>query len=454
MAVENTTNIAGLDDTLPAGTDTKSEGDNHLRLLKTVLKHVFAGFPGEVLLAAAEAQGATVNDYVLTVAPAPTAYAANTAVVFRANHANTGAATLKVGSLAAKSLVNPEGTPLRANAITATTWVLAIYDGTSFRLMGGGNSQAIYDYANQLAFQAALPNQAGNDRKFLRTDGSNASWQDALPVYAPGNEPLTDIGDILVSGLGIKRFVYGLYTLSELPTKYRQGGKLTHTTNTVTAAAGCWRDVGDELDIVLATSMTKTLQTSGAWAAGDNANGIFTGVRANSTWYHLFVIRNDATGAVDLGFDTSVTAANRPAGWTAYRRLGAVFTTATGNIFSFVNFGRRFTYNSPASDLVNAGLGNLNQTAITVTVPVGIQTLALLIASVLPPSAATVSVGISSPGLVSTTSSLLATGGNASIAEVSRVTSTTRGIAIQANINTFASGLYIFTTGYEDFLDD
>ena len=184
MAVENTTNIAGLDDTLPLGSDMKSEGDNHLRLIKTVLKHGFSGFPGEVLLAATEAQGGTVNDYVLTVAPAPTAYAANTAVVFRANHANTGAATLKVGALAAKAFVNPEGTPLRANAITATTWVLAVYDGTNFRLIGGGNSQAIYDYANQLAFQAALPAQAGNGGKFLQTDGADASWQFPLPAQA------------------------------------------------------------------------------------------------------------------------------------------------------------------------------------------------------------------------------------------------------------------------------
>ena len=202
MAVENTTNIAGLDDTLPTGTDTKSEGDNHLRLLKTVLKHVFAGFPGEVLLAATEAQGATVNDYVLTVAPAPTAYATNTVVVFRANHANTGAATIKVGALAAKALLNPEGTALRANAITATTWALAIYDGTNFRMIGGGNSQAIYDYANQLAFQAALPEQAGNGGRFLRTDGAAAAWEDALPVVAPGSVPAADEGPVYVPVVG------------------------------------------------------------------------------------------------------------------------------------------------------------------------------------------------------------------------------------------------------------
>lgn len=202
MAVENTINIAGLDDSLPTGTDTKSEGDNHLRLLKTVLKHVFAGFPGEVLLAAAEAQGATVNDYVLTVAPAPSAYATSTMVVFRANHANTGAATLKIGGLAARSLLNPEGTPLRANAITSTTWVVVAYDGTNFRMVGGGNSQAIYDYADQLAFQSSLPNQAGNAGRFLQTDGGNASWKDAMPVIDSGSVPTSDKGPIYVPGTG------------------------------------------------------------------------------------------------------------------------------------------------------------------------------------------------------------------------------------------------------------
>ncbi|MFY3535474.1 hypothetical protein [Achromobacter denitrificans] len=222
MAVENTTNIAGLDDTLPTGTDTKSEGDNHLRLLKTVLKHVFAGFPGEVLLAAAEAQGGTVNDYVLTVVPAPTAYATNTAVVFRANHANTGAATLKVGTLAAKALVNPEGTPLRANAITATTWVLAIYDGTSFRMIGGGNSQAIYDYANQLAFQAALPVQAGNNGKLLVTDGAAASWRLGLVTYAANALPSIDLGPIFIEGVGPAEWDSVLGGYRELPTAHGQ----------------------------------------------------------------------------------------------------------------------------------------------------------------------------------------------------------------------------------------
>lgn len=43
MTVETATHIDDLDETLPAGGDVKSEGDNHLRLLKDVLKTSFTG---------------------------------------------------------------------------------------------------------------------------------------------------------------------------------------------------------------------------------------------------------------------------------------------------------------------------------------------------------------------------------------------------------------------------
>ncbi|OZI26713.1 hypothetical protein CAL26_05165 [Bordetella genomosp. 9] len=199
MAVENTTKINGLDPTKPDGSSPKSEGDDHLRLLKNVLQHCFGGFAAEVLLAGTEAQGATANDYVVTVDPAPTAYAANTVLVFKATHANTGAATLKVGSLAAVSIVNPEGTPIRANAIVADCMTMVICDGTNFRLLAG-NSQAIYDYVDQAQFQSSLPGQASQAGKFLTTNGTTASWQPALPIYNAA--PTSNIGPIYRGGVG------------------------------------------------------------------------------------------------------------------------------------------------------------------------------------------------------------------------------------------------------------
>ena len=78
------------------------------------------------------------------------------------------------------------------------------------------------------------------------------------------------------------------------------------------------------------TAMTKRLDA--AWATGDAAGGLFTGTVANSTTYHCFIIESTAGGVVDCGFDTSPTAANIPAGYTNYRKIGYVITDGSANI--------------------------------------------------------------------------------------------------------------------------
>jgi hypothetical protein len=46
MTVEVATYISSLDTSLPAGGDTKSEGDNHIRLIKSTLKTTFPNING------------------------------------------------------------------------------------------------------------------------------------------------------------------------------------------------------------------------------------------------------------------------------------------------------------------------------------------------------------------------------------------------------------------------
>lgn len=369
MAVENTTNIAGLDDTLPTGNDTKSEGDNHLRLLKTVLKHAFAGFPGEVLLAATEAQGGTTNDFVLTVAPAPTAYANNLIVAFRSTHANTGAATLKIGALAPKALLNAEGTPLRPNAIAGNTGVLAVYDGTSFRIMGGGNSQAVYDYVDQTAFQTALPSQPGNGWKFLRTSGDVAFWDRAIAVESVA--PTGDIGPIFIPPYGLMKWFNGNYAPNNLPRRYRDypdiitfGGNVTGVTRSAS-----WRSAANECDIVLEGAMNKRLLGAGAgFVVGDAQDGLFSGTLTPNTFYHFFAIRRDSDGLVDLGFSTNYTALDRPAGWTAYRRIASVLWTGT-EIRPFKNSRDKFQFYTPMPVLENGGAVTSAAAGLALPVP-------------------------------------------------------------------------------------
>lgn len=305
MAVESTNSIAGLDATKPTGNDPKAEGDDHLRLLKSVLQHVFGGFGGEVLVAATEAQGATANDFVLALTPAPAAYAGNTVAIFAATHANTGAATIKLNALAAVSLLNPEGTALRPNAITAGCWVAAVCDGTNFRILAGGNSKAIYDYVDQAAFQSSLPGQASQGGKFLATDGTNANWKSALPLYsvAPGaNE-----GAVYITGTGPMEWNGTAY----VPSISKASVGLGNVDNT--------SDAGKPISTAAQTALNAKMNVTG---------GIFTGavtVQGNLV----------STGTVFAGNGASYLAGNGDVNGSAWG--GLLSTYMTNNVFAQIN---------------------------------------------------------------------------------------------------------------------
>ena len=86
--------------------------------------------------------------------------------------------------------------------------------------------------------------------------------------------------------------------------------------------------------VVLSSTLTKILQSSGAWTAGNDANGLFSGGKANNTWYYAFVIQNTTTGVVDAGFDSSPVGANVPAGWKITKLIHCLRTDGSGNIMT------------------------------------------------------------------------------------------------------------------------
>ena len=220
MPLESTNYIGGLVSTNPTATDPKSQGDDHLRLLKNVLLNSFAGFPGLVLVTGTETQGATVNDYTVTITPAPAAYTSPMLAVFKATHANNGAVTVQFNALGPKSLLTVDGTPTVSGDIENGAIVGVFYDGSNFYLISGNDRAArsgevysgLHDFSGasakfgdgvsfgsnttgatpsltdnstkfattafvvQMAFQAALPAQAGSAGKVLITDGESARW--------------------------------------------------------------------------------------------------------------------------------------------------------------------------------------------------------------------------------------------------------------------------------------
>ena len=84
----------------------------------------------------------STNAYSLSLIPAPTAYVAGMMLTFKANAANTGAATLNVNNLGTVALKKNVTNNLATGDIVSGQMVIVIYDGTNFQTMniGGGSS--------------------------------------------------------------------------------------------------------------------------------------------------------------------------------------------------------------------------------------------------------------------------------------------------------------------------
>ncbi|MGE8659114.1 MAG: hypothetical protein ACN6O8_20410 [Achromobacter sp.] len=275
-----------------------------------------------------------------------------------------------------------------------------------------------------------------------------------LPVYQPGSLPTSNVGDIFVAGAGVWRWLTSGYVPNNLPRRFRAQGDCTQTTTSATVPAGSWRAAANDCDILLAASMTKTLQASGGWAAGTGQNGLFTGARAANTWYHLFVILNPTTGAVDVGFDTSPIAANRPADWLAYRRIWSVLTDGSSNLVTMFQSGARTYYQDRRSDVSNAGVTNVSTgSTFAVSTPLGVEVLGEFALSLA--SGAAVGVSMFKPGAIGipgTVGDVVSSSGS----QYSRVAvQTSAGGGVSARATTLITqGFYLSTVGWIDFIGD
>lgn len=92
----------------------------------------------------------STDTYVVTLSPAPTAYATGYHYRFKANTANTGACSINFNSLGAVAIKKAAGgitTDLTDNDIRAGQWVDLVYDGTNMQMQstlgnasGGGTT--------------------------------------------------------------------------------------------------------------------------------------------------------------------------------------------------------------------------------------------------------------------------------------------------------------------------
>ncbi|MGL4274885.1 MAG: hypothetical protein ACRCTO_21550 [Pseudomonas paracarnis] len=141
MTVEAATSISQLDPNLPASGDPKSEGDNHLRLLKSVLQTQFPNF-GTNAITVTAAEVNYLGGVTSGIQPQLNAKGAITGQAWTGTHDFTGATITVPTATAGDS----------SNKPASTAFVAA------------------------LAFSAALPGQTGNAGRVVRTNGVTASW--------------------------------------------------------------------------------------------------------------------------------------------------------------------------------------------------------------------------------------------------------------------------------------
>lgn len=172
MGLETGVYINDLVAANPTPNDLESEGDDHLRLIKTTAKATFPGFTGSVLATGTDT--GTSNAYVLTPATPLPAYVVNTMVVFTPTNTNTTTApTVNISGLGAQSIKAVDGAALLAGDLQAGLPFTMIYDGAQFKL-----THVTKNYVDQSAFNATLPGQPGGNAQYpLVSRNGSASFQ-------------------------------------------------------------------------------------------------------------------------------------------------------------------------------------------------------------------------------------------------------------------------------------
>jgi len=159
MTVESAAYISGLVPSYPPGSDNISEGDDHLRLIKSVLQGTFPN------------ANAAVNG-IHTGTSAPT----STSAGLLWYDTTTSHEVLKIRNSADGGWIILSTSPavdFKLLGATNVGWVLPTADGSANQYLKTDASGNL-DWASPAG--AELPSQTGNSGKFLTTDGSAVSW--------------------------------------------------------------------------------------------------------------------------------------------------------------------------------------------------------------------------------------------------------------------------------------
>jgi hypothetical protein len=129
-------------------------------------------------------------------------------------------------------------------------------------------------------------------------------------------------------------------------------------------------NIGGRRIAVLNNPIIKSLDA--VWTSGTNVGGRFTNQLSDTT-YHVFAIFNPISEVTDIGFDTSISAVNRPSGWFA-KRIGSVIRR-NGGILAFRQLNHYFELDVPLADLQDIVIPT-TPTLYSLSVPIGLSVIA------------------------------------------------------------------------------
>lgn len=247
--------------------------------------------------------GAT-DAYAITLSPALTAYRTGQVIWFKANTANTTAASLNVNALGAKTIKKAAGgitTDLATNDIRAGQYVAVMYDGTNFQmlsLLGNAPDVAASILASSISDSDTTHAPDGNsvfDALALKLDAAalTASISNGDTTHTPNGDAVFDAlalkQDLLtnpVVGVGasykIARGVSSITGSGTVVTGLTTVVSVTATPQSDldgTTLAGCNGTIGDQAGAPAAGSVILkcwkiTAADNGALIAADAAKSV------------------------------------------------------------------------------------------------------------------------------------------------------------------------------------
>ena len=267
-------NLPTLDVGEPAlCTDTKevfvgNTGGNVALINKEVMDSHLENYVLQIPYGAA---GGSANTYTVTLNPALKTYTEGIAIAVKINVSNTGAATVNINGLGAKSIRDPRGNTLPAGKLTAGSIYTLRYNGTNFILQGegvSGNATASDLLSGKTASTDAgditgtMPNRAGDNVNLASSVSGTTLKLRAPNGYYDGIDDTVTINDTDFVASNIKSGVnlFGIVgTMPIKPDDYRgsPGGQyLTYGDMTTGGYFGRYTGIGTGAQISTLATIT------------------------------------------------------------------------------------------------------------------------------------------------------------------------------------------------------